>query len=438
MNTNDTATEIDDDADDIAMDDFDDDDEPLDLPPLPPRPGVYEFIPMTFRPPRYVPPPWKSIPSTALPIPTPLHGKSESEIRKGKFKALQPAVDDLTGWDAACRQVQVWLNPRSTLNIEEGLVPPYAPRQHASRDPPPSPPGYANPVPVPASSAARNQAPSVSPVPLRRREPELSTPIASGSGTQPSVRRAPLQQVSQTQLSATQPTSSVTTNMLPPSFLSRLSPPEVRQEESVGNENAGPGANSTYAETPTAPNSAEPAVTSFANASSSYFQQRPIPVATTAYVAPVSTSNVFAHLAYSSVQAPQNPMAASTFTPLSQDTQPSSINIDNIMGWTTGPQPAASTSWVSLAAQVPTTSWWGTQAFQQPADTPSTAVDDEAMDTSASYQMPFPDADMNVDAEMASPPPCDTEEPQQPTFESPAYSSNTPNRVPFVSYLIPT
>lgn len=435
MDTNDAATEVDDDADDIAMDDFDDDDEPLDLPPLPPRPGVYEFIPMTFRPPRYVPSPWKSILGTPLPIPTPLHGKSDSEIRKGKFKALQPAVDDLTGWDAARRQVQVWFNPRSTLNIEEGLVPPYAPRQHASRDPPPSPPGYANPVPVPSSSTARNQVPSAPPNPFRRREPEPSTPIPSGSGTQQSVRRAPLQQVSQTQMHATQPMSSITTNNLPPSLLSRLSSPDVRQEDSSGNENAGPSARSAYVETPTAPNSAEATVTSFTNASPSH---PPIPVAA-AYVAPVSTSNVFAHLAYSSVQAPQNPVAASTFPPLSQDTQPSSINIDNIMGWTTasGPQPAAPTSWVSLAAQTPTTCWWGTQAFQQSANSPSTAVDDEAMDTSASCQTPFPDADMNVDAEVASPP-WDMEEPQQPAFEQPAYSSNTPNGVPLVSYLILT
>jgi hypothetical protein len=35
-----------------------------------------------------VPPPWKSIPGTALPTPTPLNGKSDSEIRKGKFKAV--------------------------------------------------------------------------------------------------------------------------------------------------------------------------------------------------------------------------------------------------------------------------------------------------------------------------------------------------------------
>jgi hypothetical protein len=130
-------------------------------------------------------------------------------------------------------------------------------------------------------------------------------------------------------------------------------------------------------------------------------------------------------------------VAVSAFPPLSQET-PSSINIDNIMGWTTGPQPAAPTSWASLAAQVPTTSWWGTQAFQQSADSPSMTVDDDAMDTSASYQTPFADADMNIDAEMASPPPWDADESQQPAFEQPSHSSNIPNGVPYVSPLVLT
>ena len=432
MDNNDAATEVDDDADDIAMDDFDDGDEPFELPPLPPRPGVYEFIPMTFRPPRYVPPPWKSTPGAALPIPTPLNSKSDNEIHKGKFKALQPAVNDLTGWDAARRQVQVWLNPRSTLNIEEGLVPPYAPHQHASRDPPPSPPGYANPVPVPFLSAARNQAPSAPPTPLRRREPELSTPIASGSASQQPVCRAPLQELSQTQLPATKPTSSEPlTFILPPSLFSQLSSPGVRQDENLGNEDAGPSAHSTYVETPTAPNSAEATVTSFANASPSHFQQPPIPAVAVAYAAPVSVPNVFAHVAYSSVQEPQIPVAASAFPPLSQDTQCSSINIDNIMGWTTGSQPATPTPWAALAAEVPTTSWWGTQTFQQPADSPFMVVGDEAMDTSPSYQTPLADAEMNIDAKIPSP--CNTEEPQQPAFEQPQYLSNSPNGIPFVS-----
>jgi len=425
MDANDTATEVDDNADDIAVDDFDDD-EQFDLPPLPPRPGVYEFIPMTFRPPRYVPRLWSG---KFLPFSNRLCGKSESEIRKGKFKALQPAIDDLTGWDVACREAQVWLNPRSILNIEEGLVPSNAYRQHASRDPPPSPPGYANPVPVP-SSTARNQAPFTPQFPVSRREHEPSTPIASGSGTQQPARREPLQQLSQTQLPATQPTSSAPVNITPPSLLSRLSPPDVRQEDSAGNENVGPSARSTYVEIPTAPNSAEATVTSFTDASPSQFQQPPIPDVTATHAAP----DLFTHVTYSSVQEPQIPVAASAFPPLSQDTQSSHINIDNIMGWTTGSQPAAPTSWASLAEQVNTTPWWMTQEFQQPADSSSIAMHDQPMDTSPSYQTAFADADMETDTQMASPPPWSAQ-PQQPALDQPPYSSDIPNGVPDVCLL---
>ncbi|KIM46785.1 hypothetical protein M413DRAFT_262612 [Hebeloma cylindrosporum] len=434
MDTNDDATEIDGDADDIGMANFDDDDEPVDLPPLPPRPGVYEFVPMTFRPPKYVPPPpWKSIPGIPLDISSLLGGKSETEIRKGKFKAIQPDVEDLTGWEAAFRQSQVWYNPKSILNIEQGLVPPYEHRQHASRDPPPSPPGCGNPVPVPSSSAARNQAPSAPSAPLKSREPEPSTPIASGSGSQQPVRRAPLQPVSQTQLPATQPTSSAAPLYKPASLLSRLSPSDVRQEESFGDENVGPSAHSTYVETPIPLNLAEATVTAFADANPTQFQQPPTPAATATYVAPVSAFNVFAHNAYSNVQEPQIPVALSAFPPSSQDTQSTSINIDNIMGWTGSQPPAAApTSWASLAAQVSTTCWWGTQAFQQPADSPSISVQDEAMDTSPSYYGSFADTAMNVDVldvQMGSPP---------PAFDQPAYSSNIPNEVPYVSSLVLT
>jgi len=424
MDANDTATEVDENADDIAVDDLDDD-EPFDLPPLPPRPGVYEFIPMTFRPPRYVPRLWSG---KFLPFSNRLSGKSESEIRKGKFKALQPAVDDLTGWDVACREAQVWLNPRSILNIEEGLAPPNAHRQHASRDPPPCPLGYANPVPVPSSSTARNQAPSAPPVPLSRREPELSTPIVSGSGIQQPVRRAPLQQLSQTPLPATKPTSSEPVDIAPPSLLSRLSPPDVRQEDSAGNENVGPCARSTYVEIPTAPNSAEATVTSFTDASPSQFQQPPIPAVAATYAAP----NLFAHVTYSRDQEPQIPVAASTFPPPSHDTQSSSINIDDIMGWTTGSQPAAPTSWASLAEQVHTTPWWAAQALHRPTDSPSMAMDDQPMDTSPSYQTPFADVDMDIDAQMPSTPPPWNAQPQQLALEQPLYSNDIPNGVPDV------
>ncbi|KIM41020.1 hypothetical protein M413DRAFT_28116 [Hebeloma cylindrosporum] len=310
-----------------------------------------------------------------------------------------------------------------TLNIEQGLAPPF---EHVSRDPPPSPPGYSNPVPA---SAARNQIP---PDPLRRREPEPL--VTSGSGSQQSVRRAPLQPLSQTQPRANQPTSSGPPLNRPASLLSRLSPSDVRQEESFGDENVGPSAHSTYVETPTAPNSAEATVTTFVDADPTLFQQlastlcaqesASIPVATTTYVAPASP-NIFTNSAYSNVQESQIPVALSAFPPSSSDTQSTFIN--NTMGWTTGSQPAAPTSWASLAAQVSNTSWWGPQAFQQPADSPSMAAEDEAMDTSPSYQSASPDADaaMNVDivdAQMTTPP---------PIFEQQSYPSDVPNGLPY-------